>query len=153
MLDRYEKFTFLIEEVGKLLHKISTDKMEELGLKGSHALYLIMIEEGEGGITSAALSERCGRDKADVSRAINTMEKKGLVKKISVSGTNYRAPIVLTESGRRAAERLHVIAKSAVIYASQNVSEEDRHRFYETLEAIYANLCTMSKSGIPTENE
>ena len=153
MIDRYEKFTFFIEEVGKLLHKISSDKMEQLGLKGSHALYLIMIEDSEGGITSAALSERCGRDKADVSRAINTMIKKGLVTKGDSSSTNYRAPITLTESGKCAVAKLRETAKSAVVYASRNVSEDDRRRFYETLEAIYANLCTMSKSGIPADNE
>lgn len=153
MIDRYEKFTFFIEEVGKLLHKISSDEMEQLGLKGSYALYLIMIADSDGGITSSALSERCGRDKADVSRAVNMMMKKGLVTKSDSSGTNYRAPITLTESGRCAVERLRKTAKRAVVYASHNVSEEDRCRFYDTLEKFYKNLSAMSENGVPTGNE
>ena len=153
MINRYEKFTFFIEEVGKLLHKISSDEMEQIGLKGSYALYLLMIADAENGITTSEISERCGRDKADVSRAVNMMISKGFVAKNIASGTNYRAPITLTDSGRAAVERLRKTARNAVVYASHNVSEEDRCRFYDTLETIHKNLSTMSKTGVPTGGE
>ena len=152
MINRYEKFTFFIEEVGKLLHKISSDEMEQLGLKGSYALYLLMISDAEDGITSSEISEKCGRDKADVSRAVNMMISKGFVTK-RTSGTNYRAPITLTDSGRAAVERLRKTARNAVVYASHNVSDENLCCFYDTLETIYKNLSTMSKTGVPTAGE
>jgi len=153
MINRYEKFTFFIEEVGKLLSKISSEEMEEVGLRGSYAIYLFMIADADDGITSAEIAERGGRDKADVSRAVSTMIKKGLISRNAPSGNNYRAPIRLTEEGRRIVSKLRKTAKNAVVYASHNISEEDRLRFYDTLEAIYKNLSAMSKNGVPTESD
>jgi len=37
----------------------------------------------------------------------------------------------------------------AVGYASHDVSDDDRRIFYDTLETIYTNLCTISRSGVP----
>ena len=153
MINRYEKFTFFIEEVGKLLNKISSDEMEALGLRGSYAIYLFMIADSENGITSAELADKGRRDKADVSRAVNTMIKKGLIFKDGSTGTNYRAPIKLTEEGQSVIQKLRKTAKRAVIYASHDISEDDRRRFYDTLESIHRNLSAMSKNGVPIESE
>jgi len=79
MIDRFERFSFAISEISHYWHKIATDEMGKYGLKGVHALYLTAMHRHPEGITSAQLCEECGKDKADVSRCVSLMEKKGLV--------------------------------------------------------------------------
>lgn len=149
MLNRFEKFTFFIEEVARVLHKIMGDEMEFFGLKGPTAIYILMLAEHSEGVTVSAISEKCGRDKADVSRSIAALCQKELVYKKNCTRSNYRALIYLTEKGEDAAARLRKRAKMAVEYASHDVSDDDRRIFYDTLETIYTNLCTISRSGVP----
>lgn len=149
MLNRFEKFTFFIEEVSRVLHKIMADEMDRFGLKGPSSIYLILLAMHPEGMTVSAISDRCGRDKADVSRTLAQLEKKELARKSRVNNSNYRALITLTEKGEDAAASLRKIAKSAVEHASVGVSDEDRETFYTTLEIIYTNLCIMSRDGVP----
>ena len=149
MLNRFEKFAFFIEEVARVLHKIMGDEMEFFGLKGPTALYILILAEHADGITVSAIAEKCGRDKADVSRSIASLCQKELVYKKNGTKNNYRALIYLTEKGEDAAARLRKRAKAAVEYASHDISDEDRRIFYDTLETIHTNLATLSRIGVP----
>ena len=152
MTDRFEKFSYYITEIAKLLHKIEAAEMESLGLKGPYAIYLLAIARNENGISAARLSFECGRDKGDVSRAVKAMEEKGLVRRVSDNARGYRAPIILTDEGKKAARRLGETAKAAVKAANTDVSEKDRQVFYSTLEAFYKSIRLMSESGVPEES-
>lgn len=149
MKDRFEKFSYFITETAKHLHKIEQSEMESLGLKGPYAIYLLAIARYKDGITAARLSEECARDKADVSRAVKAMEDKGLLERSSSVKRGYRAPIRLTELGKRAAKQLEAKARAAVEFANVNVPSEDLKIFYKTLEALLKNIRTMSKTGVP----
>ena len=149
MTDRFEKFSYYISEIAKLLHKIEATEMESLGLKGPYAIYLLAIARNESGISAARLSLECGRDKGDVSRAIKAMEEKGLVLRTLENARGYRAPITLTAEGKKAARRLGEKANAAVKAANTDVSEKDRRIFYDTLEAFYKSIRLMSESGVP----
>ena len=149
MTDRFEKFSYYISEIAKLLHKIEATEMESLGLKGPYAIYLLAIARNEKGISAARLAEECGRDKGDVSRAIRAMEEKGLVARSSENARGYRASITLTCEGVKAASRLKEKASAAVKAANTDVSEKNRRIFYDTLEAFYQSIRLMSESGVP----
>lgn len=149
MVNRFEKFSYFISELSRLLHKIESEEMEAIGLKGPHSIYLIVLSRYEEGITSTALAQICGRDKADVSRAVNALCAKGLVSKAPGGKNNYRAPLFLTEDGKLAASRLKEKAKRAVEYASQGVSEEDRAALYRALETICTNIQQLCEIGLP----
>jgi DNA-binding MarR family transcriptional regulator len=149
MLRRFEKFTFFIEETARILHKIMADEMAAYGLKGPASIYLLTLSMHPEGLTVSAVSERSGRDKADVSRVLASLDKSGLVEKKDKSKSCYRALIVLTDAGRAATERLRVKATKAVEFASKGVSAEEREIFYSTMEIIYNNLSEMSLRGVP----
>ena len=123
--------------------------MEKYGLKGSHAIYLVVMCRYKDGITAPKLSEVCGRDKADVSRAMALMEKNGLAIREVVNQSLYRARIKLTDSGVAAAEQVKERAEVAVEMAGGEVSDEDRAIFYNTLEHIADRLCSISVDGLP----
>ena len=149
MVERFERFLFTISEISRSWHKIAADEMEKYDLKGPHAIYLTTMYRYEEGITATRLSELCGKDKSDVSRMMNIMEKKGLVKKEGVNQNLYRALLKLTDEGKIAAEHVRARASLAVEIAGKDLTEEKREIFYESLETIASNLKELSKEGLP----
>ena len=144
MVDRFEKFSFAISEIYRYWHRIAADVMEEHGLKGPYAVYFTTLYQYESGVTAARLAEICARDKADVSRAMGLLEKKGLV----VKNGDYRACVRLTEEGKRLAEIINEKAKAAVEYVGKDLGDKNREIFYDCLEKITANLQILSEEGL-----
>ena len=66
--------------------------MEKYGLRSSHSLYILTMIKYPQGITAPQICECCNKDKADVSRMMAMVEKKGLVIK---EGTNQNPYIVV----------------------------------------------------------
>ncbi|MBQ8524137.1 MAG: hypothetical protein IJ457_05900 [Clostridia bacterium] len=147
MVERFERFSYVISEISKYWHKIAADEMEKYGLKGTHAVYLITMYQYDEGIHAARLCELCGKDKSDVSRMMSIMEKKGLITK--TGGSSYRALLKLTDEGRSAAEHVRDRAKLAVDLTGGDITDEHRRILYETLELIADNLRVLSESGLP----
>ena len=77
------------------------------------------------------------------------LEKKGLVRKEAVGISFYRAKLLLTQEGRKAAEHVQQRAALAVELAGAGMSDADRDVFYRCLEQITANLQTLCKEGLP----
>lgn len=149
MIERFEKFSFDIAQIYHYWHKITSDEMAKYGLKGSNAVYLTILYQNEEGLTSTQLAELCSRDKADVSRTMNTMEKKGFVRKENTNNNLYRARMVLTEEGRKAAESINDRVGIAVELGGKGLSDEQRKNFYYALDLIAANLQKIVEDGLP----
>lgn len=150
MVERFEKFSFAIFEITRYWHKLASEEMAKYGLKGPHAIYLTVLYNFEDGITAPQLSELCGKDKADVSRMMSIMEKKGLVVKESVGKNLYRGLLKLTDVGRKAAEQVRERAALAVDLAGKGLSPKDREAFYNALDLISENLRILSEDGLPS---
>jgi len=145
MIDRFERFSFAISEIYRYWHKIAADVMEQYGMKGPHAVYFTTLYQYPQGVTAARLAELCGKDKADVSRAVAAMEKKELLRK---QGNSYRALLTLTEDGESIARQVNEKAMAAVTYGGRGLSDEQREVFYHCLDTIASNLQTLSKEGL-----
>ncbi|MEI3212659.1 MAG: MarR family transcriptional regulator [Lachnospiraceae bacterium] len=151
MEDRFERFSVGMSEISRYWHKLTGDEMEKYGLKGTHSIYLLTMYRFPEGLTAPRLRELCVRDKADVSRMMSLMEKKGLVRKESVGKTLYGGVFKLTEEGQEAARHVSERARIAVELAGKDLTEENRQIFYEALDRIVENLRILAKDGIPEE--
>ena len=149
MLDRFEQFSYSISNIYKHITKIEREEMEKYGLRGAYAQYLVTMTHYPEGITSSKLSEICDRDKAAISRIVSEMEDKGLVIRQTDKDNMYRARLVLTEEGKKAAEFVCERAEKAVNAAGQGLGDDDRKIFYGALAIIEANLRRISQTGIP----
>ena len=149
MLNRFSRFSLAISEIDRCWHKLAAEEMAKYELNSPHAVYLNTLYQYEGGITAAKLSELCCKNKADVSRMVAILEKKGLVRKEAVGGNLYRAKLLLTDEGRQAAEHVQQRAAIAVELAGSGMTEEEREVFYRCLERITTNLQALSKEGLP----
>ena len=149
MLKRFARFSLAISEIDRCWHKLAAEEMAKYDLNSPHAVYLTMLYNFEEGITAARLGELCCKNKADVSRMISILEKKGLVRKEATGGNLYRAKLRLTGEGKQAAEHVQQRAALAVELAGSGMTDADREIFYRCLEKITANLQTLSKDGLP----
>lgn len=149
MIDRFEKFSLAIAEIYRYWHKLASEELSVYGLKGSHATYLTALYRYDEGITVPELCEVCGKDKSDASRMIAILEKKGLVTKQAIGGSNYRGKLFLTNEGKQAAKSICDTISRAVEVAGKDLSNENRDIFYEALESITSNMRKLSKEGIP----
>lgn len=149
MVNRFERFSVAISDISRYWHKIAAEEMEKYGLKGTHSIYLTTLYRCPEGVTAARLCELCGRDKAEVSRTVATMENKGLIHR---QGSSYRALLILTEEGYRAAEHVRSRAALAVELAGKGLTDEQRASFYYALELITNNLQQVSEAGLPETN-
>lgn len=149
MIDRFERFSMAIFEISRHWHKIAADEMEKYGLKGPHCIYLLTMRQHPEGITASALGELCGRDKADVSRMMSIMEKKGLVSKHGLQQNLCRSLLKLTEEGIAAAEQVCQRVCLAVEATGKGLDETRRAFLYEALELISGNLRRISQDGLP----
>lgn len=149
MLNRFSRFSLAISEIDRCWHKLASEAMAKYDLNSPHAVYLTTLYNCSDGITAAKLGELCGKNKADVSRMVSVLEKKGLVRKEAVGGNLYRARLMLTEEGKQAAEYVRGRAALAVELAGSGMTEEEREVFYRCLELITANLQSLSKAGLP----
>lgn len=153
MVDRFERFSLAISEISGHWHKIAGDEMKKYGLKASHSIYLVTMYRYPGGVTAPQLCELCFKDKADVSRMMSIMEKKGLVEKEGIHQNRYGGVFKLTGLGREAAEHVRRRASLAVEIAGRDLTDEKRAIFYEALEQIASRLREIRKEGLPDESD
>ncbi len=151
MIERFEKFSFYISEISRYWHKIASEEMEKYGLKGPHSVYLLALARYPEGLTAPRLCEVCGKDKADVSRMMSIMEKKGLVVKEGTNNNLYGGKLILTEEGKNAVHFVKNRVALVVDMAGKDLTDEKRNIFYEALESIAINLQKISEAGLPTE--
>ena len=148
MVERFQRFSLSLFEISRCWHKLAAEEMSKYDLKGPYAVYFTTLFRYPDGVTAAQLGEYCSRDKADVSRAITLLEKKGFVQRASQESKSYRAKLRLTENGLALASQINLAASKAVEQASRGLSAEKRQIFYEALELITANLQDISKQGL-----
>ena len=115
----------------------------------SRPVYLMALENNPNGITAPQLCELCRKDKADVSRTMAVMEKKGLVVKEGVHQNLYRGVFKLTEKGMELAQQVRRRATLAVKLAGKDLTDDARQVFYKSMDLIANNLRELCKDGLP----
>ncbi|MBQ8684778.1 MAG: winged helix-turn-helix transcriptional regulator [Clostridia bacterium] len=139
MQERFEAFTILIAKIGRAIRKIKTEEMAEFDLKSPHVSCLYYLYK-EDGLTAAALCERCDEDKAAISRSLEYLEANGFLSCLSTAKKRYKAPLVLTEKGKRTGAYIAARIDEVLLEASEGLKEEDRRILYQSLTLISNNL-------------
>ena len=147
MKNRFETFTVSIFKIMHYWNRIATEEMKKHDLKGGYALYFVVISNHDNELTSAELAKLCGRDKADVSRAVSNLQKRGLIKPFEKGA--YRAHLCFTPEGREIAEAIKNRASLAIDIAGKGLSDEMRDNMYQSLNVIGDNMREISETGLP----
>lgn len=148
MVKRFEAFTLGLSRVNSGLNKLASEELKSFGLKGNYAVYLVALSKNEEGLTSANLCEMCNKDKAEVSRAVSTMEKKGIVVRESVTKNAYRARIKLTKTGKEISDALRQRIILRVEQVGKGLTDEQRDHFYLALQVIADNFNKINQNEL-----
>lgn len=94
----------------------------------------------EDGLTQRELSQIVGTMEPTTLTAIKSMEKKGLVRRVTNKEDRRKKHIFLTEEGRRLRDELIPLAREVVDESVEGFSDRERTAFLEYLKVIQSNL-------------
>ena len=131
--ERFTPFVLLIERISKNIKRIADKEMEPYGLRSAHVMCMLQLSKTENGLSSSALAEACGVDKAFISRITNELLEKGYIYKEEFPTKKYKTSFYLTETGNEINKKMMEIVNNYVHSVNKNVSKRDIERFYEVL--------------------
>lgn len=146
-LERFSKFTLLIDGIYKSIHKIKLDTAPYLGIKSVHVFWVYSLLDHPDGLTSTELASLSEIDRSLVSREVAKLCADGYITYIGGSGKrrNYNSRIVLTEKGVELAEYIRREALDVQKKADADITEEELAIFYSVLEKLYGNFQNITK--------
>ena len=146
-LERFGKFTLLIDGIYKNIHKIKLDTAPYLGVKSVHVFWIYSLRLHPDGLTATELAALSEIDRSLVSREVAKLCADGYI--MSMGGTgkrkNYNSRLVLTEKGMELAEYIRREAMDVQTRADEGISEEELEMFYSVLEKLYNNFTKITK--------
>ena len=146
-LERFGKFTLLIDGIYKNIHKIKLDTAPYLGVKSVHVFWIYSLRTHPEGLTATELAALSEIDRSLVSREVAKLCADGYI--MSVGGTgkrkNYNSRLVLTEKGMELAEYIRREAMDVQKRADDGISDGELELFYTVLEKLYNNFVKITK--------
>ena len=124
-------FNSLVAELNRSLHSV--------GLPLNHAQFAILqnlfLKDGQ---SQSDIAKRVGKDRAAISRSLNTLEENGFIIRKAVSGT--KNGIFLTEKAIENRKKIVDAINIAIGKARKDMSEEEYETGINFLKKIYENL-------------
>ncbi len=101
---------------------------------------ILMFLRLENGQSQAQLAEKCGKEKTNITRIIDAMEEKGLIKRAKDKTDRRRNIISVTDNGARIESKLTPIVVKGHQKALAGFSDEGKRTFFDYLYKIRDNL-------------
>ena len=124
-------FNSLVAELNRSLHSV--------GLPLNHAQFAILqnlfLKDGQ---SQSDIARRVGKDRAAISRSLNTLEENGFIIRKAVSGT--KNGIFLTEKAIENRKKIVDAINIAIGKAREGMSEGEYETGINFLKKIYENL-------------
>lgn len=137
---RFGQFACAIARIHHGVQQLKTVEMQRYGLKAVHVMCLYLLSGSPDGLSSAALVEQSGEDKAAISRAVKELRERELVEPATDNSRSYGVPWVLTARGADLAAEVNETIRNLFSKYAPETSEEERAVFYKVLLQISDNL-------------
>ena len=134
--ERFTPFVLIIERITKNIKRIADLEMEQYGLRSSHVMCILQLAKSEGGLSSSALADACGVDKAFISRITSELLEKNYIYKEVVPEKKYKTSFLLTEKGEEVNKKMNEIISSRIESVDKRVTMKELQKFYEVLGEI-----------------
>ena len=105
---------------------------------------LSKLWEGDG-MHQAELSEKVNKDKHNVTRILNLLERNGFVRRVRDAKDRRLCKIRLTEKGGDLKDKLPGVAKNVLNAAVQGLTHEDVENLWRILDLMVKNLETLRR--------
>ena len=142
--ERFSPFVLFIERISKNIKRIADEKMEPYGLRSSHVMCILQLAKNEEGLSSGALAEACGVDKAFISRITSELMEKQYIEKDEKSATGkYKTKLVLTESGKEVNRVIVGILDDCFRSVDANLTQKKLSVFYDVLARVDSGIADL----------
>ena len=144
--ERFPLFVLFTERISKNIKRIEDEKMEPYGLRSSHVMCILQLSKVEGGLSSTALAEACGVDKAFISRITAELVEKGYITKNDENAVGkYKNKFILTEKGNDIKGIITGILEDCFKRVDSNITMKKLEIFYDVLEKIDIGIAKLIK--------
>jgi len=134
----------LLREISRVYAQLQRKIVGCCGITSTQCQLLCAIGEN-GRILQSELINRLGLEKSWISRAVDTLEKEGLVERDKCCGDARRLEVVFTETGRNRFDLVNHTLDEQVVAVMECIPETQREGMHRALEA----LCTALSSLAP----
>lgn len=138
--DHFEQFTLTLANILKAVKKIKDKRMNTYGLRSSHVMVIYLLGRSPHGLTPVELAESGSVDKALISRIITELTEKGFVTTNPSDGKRYKARLMLTPTGKEAADYIASVINDVQKQVSGDIPKEDLAVFYRVLFTLQDNF-------------
>ena len=143
--ERFSSFVLFTERISKNIKRIADLKMEPYGLRSSHVMCILQLAKSEIGLSSTALADSCGVDKAFISRITSELTEKDYITKDKNAKGKYKTRFVLTEKGQEINNVITDILIDCFKHVDARLSLKKLEVFYEMLEKIDFGIADLLK--------
>lgn len=144
--ERFSPFVLFIERISKNIKRIADIKMEPYGLRSSHVMCILQLAKSEGGLSSTALADACGVDKAFVSRiTAELMDKEYIMKDEENAKGKYKTKLILTEKGNELEKIIVGILEECFRSVDARLTQKKLEIFYDVLEKVDLGIANLLK--------
>ncbi len=131
----------MLVATGVLSRGLSLQTFAEKGFDITPEQYLILsllVENGE--LYQRQISELTYKDRPNVSRIINILEEKDLVKRVPDSNGRQIYKIIVTEKGKKLREKIHPVSVEIRNIVTKGIAKEDLEKCLEILGQMLENI-------------
>ena len=146
-LERFGRFTLLIDGIYKCIHKIKLNKTQYLDIKSVHVFWIYSLRLHPEGLTATELASLSEIDRSLVSREVAKLCAEGYIESVGGSGKrrSYNSRLMLTEKGAELAEYIRREAMNVQTLADDGISEAELELFYSVLERLHGNFMKITE--------
>lgn len=123
-----------MQQIFRLKNRKTFVDMIEEGYKGMFVILRIVRDNSS--VCSGDLARETGVSTARIARALNTLEEKGFIERISEKNDGRKVLIKLTSSGEKALEERESYIVKTLKKAFENLTEEEIIHFFELLKKL-----------------
>ncbi len=135
-------FIYLIERTERQTKRYANAVLKNAGIEISPEQWAIIkrISEREV-INQREIAELTFKDPASVTRSLDVLEEKGLVKRMDMENDRRAYNLFLTEAGAALVAKVTPLAREIRAQGLKNIDADELAQLKSTLNKIYENYC------------
>jgi DNA-binding MarR family transcriptional regulator len=130
---------YLVKRCGVLMTQIAERRFQSLPISFPQWLVLIHLAQQEH-VSATQLSEHLGHDMGALTRVVDELERRGLVRRERSTSDRRAVEIVITPAGRRTALKSKRVLVELLNRLVEPFSPAETDKIIELLQRLYAHL-------------
>ena len=130
---------FILNRTSIQSKALFTQKIKEFDISPEQWSLVFRVVETNG-LTQKELSDSTYKDQANITRSIDRLERKGLLKRVSNQMDRRIINIYPTEKAINLVEKIIPISSRFNNYLTENFTDEEKNQLIKLLNKVYENL-------------